>query len=196
MRNAMLLLMDDPASGSTLMEIPRLLADAEFRKYKLSKSKNQIVIDFWTKEAEKAGGEAALVNMVPYITSKLTQFTSNDIMRPMIGQQNSSFDFRKAMDEKKIILVTLPKGLLGEMNAKLLGMIIAGKIQIAAFSRQNVSEEERVPFFLYVDEFQNFTSNTFATILSEARKYRLSLNITHQYIEQLDEIHAVQLWVT
>jgi hypothetical protein len=187
MRNAMLLLMDDPASGSTLMEIPRLLADAEFRKYKLSKSKNQIVIDFWTKEAEKAGGEAALVNMVPYITSKLTQFTSNDIMRPMIGQQNSSFDFRKAMDEKKIILVTLPKGLLGEMNAKLLGMIIAGKIQIAAFSRQNVSEEERVPFFLYVDEFQNFTSNTFATILSEARKYRLSLNITHQYIEQLDD---------
>lgn len=91
------------------------------------------------------------------------------------------------MDNRKIILVSLPKGLLGEMNAKLLGMIISGKIQIAAFSRQNIPEEQRVPFFLYVDEFQNFTSKTFATILSEARKYALSLNITHQYIEQLDE---------
>ncbi|HSI21034.1 MAG TPA: hypothetical protein VLA04_05050 [Verrucomicrobiae bacterium] len=187
MRNAMLLIMDDPASGSTLMEISRVLADPDFRNYKLSKSTNQVVIDFWTKEAEKAGGEAALANMVPYITSKLTQFTSNDIMRPMIGQQESSFNFRKAMDEGKIVLVSLPKGLLGEMNAKLLGMIISGKIQIAAFSRQNVPEEQRIPFFLYVDEFQNFTSKTFATILSEARKYRLSLNITHQYIEQLDD---------
>ncbi len=187
MRNAMLLIMDDPATGSTLMEIPRLLADPDFRKAKLLKCTNQVVTDFWTKEAEKAGGEAALANMVPYITSKLTQFTSNDILRPIIGQQTSSFDFRKAMDERKIILVSLPKGLLGELNAKLLGMIISGKIQIAAFSRQNVPEEERVPFFLYVDEFQNFTSKTFATILSEARKYRLSLNITHQYIEQLDD---------
>jgi hypothetical protein len=187
MRNAMLLIMDDPESGSTLMEISRVLADPEYRKYKLSKCKSQLVIDFWTKEAEKAGGEAALANMVPYITSKLTQFTSNDIMRPMIGQQQSSFDFRKAMDEKKIILVSLPKGLLGEMNAQLLGMIITGKIQIAAFSRQNVAEDQRVPFFLYVDEFQNFTSKAFAVILSEARKYQLSLNITHQYIEQLDD---------
>lgn len=187
MRNAMLLIMDDPASGNTLMEISRVLADAEYRKYKLSKCKSQLVIDFWTKEAEKAGGEAALANMVPYITSKLTQFTSNDIIRPMIGQQKSAFNFRKAMDERKIILVSLPKGLLGEMNAQLLGMVISGKIQIAAFSRQNVPEDERVPFFLYVDEFQNFTSKTFATILSEARKYKLSLNITHQYIEQLDD---------
>jgi hypothetical protein len=169
------------------MEIPRVLADPDFRKLKLSKCTNQVVLDFWTKEAEKAGGEAALANMVPYITSKLTQFTSNDIMRPIIGQQQSSFNFRQAMDEGKIILVSLPKGLLGEMNAQLLGMIISGKIQIAAFSRQNQPEEARIPFFLYVDEFQNFTSKTFATILSEARKYRLSLNITHQYIEQLDE---------
>jgi hypothetical protein len=187
MRNAMLLIMDDPASGSTLMEIPRVLADPDFRKLKLSKCTNQTVIDFWVNEAEKAGGEAALANIVPYITSKLTQFTSNDIMRPIIGQQNSSFTFRQAMDEKKIILVSLPKGLLGELNAQLLGMIISGKIQIAAFSRQNQTEDERIPFFLYVDEFQNFTSKTFATILSEARKYKLSLNITHQYIEQLDD---------
>ena len=187
MRNAMLLVMDDPASGNTLMEIPKVLADESFRRMKLSKSTNQVVIDFWTKEAEKAGGEAALANMVPYITSKLTQFTANDIMRPIIGQQKSAFNFREIMDEKKILLVTLPKGLLGDMNSKLLGMIISGKIQIAAFSRQNQPESERTPFYLYVDEFQNFTSKTFATILSEARKYQLSLNITNQYIEQLDE---------
>lgn len=187
MRNAMLLVMDDPESGSTLMEIPKVLADPEFRKMKLSKTTNQVVIDFWVKEAEKAGGEAALQNIVPYITSKLTQFTSNDIMRPLIGQQKSAFNFREAMDSKKIILVNLPKGLLGDINAKLLGMIISGKIQISAFSRQNIPEADRTPFFLYVDEFQNFTSKTFATILSEARKYKLSLNITNQYIEQLDE---------
>jgi hypothetical protein len=187
MRNAMLLVMDDPESGSTLMEIPKVLADAEFRKYKLSKSRNQVVIDFWVNEAEKAGGEAALANMVPYITSKLTQFTSNDIMRPLIGQQKSAFNFREIMDSKKILLVTLPKGLLGDMNAQLLGMIISGKIQIAAFSRQSQPEAQRVPFYLYVDEFQNFTSKTFATILAEARKYRLSLNITNQYLDQLDE---------
>ena len=187
MRNAMLLIMDDPESGSTLMEIPKVLSDEEYRKYKLSKSRNQSVIDFWTKEAEKAGGEAALANMVPYITSKLTQFTSNDLMRPIIGQQKSSFNFREVIDSRKILLVNLPKGLLGDLNAQLLGMIISGKIQIAAFSRQNQQEEERIPFFLYVDEFQNFTSKTFATILAEARKYRLSLNITNQYLSQLDD---------
>lgn len=187
MRNAALLIMEDPESGSTLMEIPKVLADEEFRRLKLSKCKNPTVVDFWVKEAEKAGGEAALANIVPYITSKLTQFTSSDIMRPIVGQQKSAFNFRQIMDERKILLVSLPKGILGDMSAALLGMIISGKIQIAAFSRQNQPEEQRVPFYLYVDEFQNFTSKTFATILSEARKYALSLNITHQYIEQLDE---------
>ena len=187
MRNAMLLIMESPETGSTLMEIPKVLADAEFRKKKLQLCKNQVVRDFWINEAEKAGGEAALANMVPYITSKLTQFTSNDIMRPIIGQQKSAFNFREAMDNRKIVLVTLSKGLLGEMNSMLLGMIISGKIQLAAFSRQNISERDRVPFYFYVDEFQNFTSKTFATILSEARKYALALNITNQYIDQLDE---------
>jgi hypothetical protein len=187
LRNAALLIMEDPESGSTLMEIPRVLADEQFRKYKLSKCRNQTVVDFWVKEAEKAGGEAALQNIVPYITSKLTQFTASDIMRPIVGQQKSAFNFRELMDERKILLVSLPKGLLGDMSAALLGMIISSKIQIAAFSRQNQPEESRVPFYLYVDEFQNFTSKTFATILSEARKYALSLNITHQYIEQLDD---------
>ncbi|GAG90450.1 unnamed protein product, partial [marine sediment metagenome] len=112
MRNAMLLIMDDTASGSTLMEISKVLADEDFRAMKISKCKNPIVVDFWTKEAEKAGGEAALANMVPYITSKLTTFIANDMMRPIIAQQKSTINFRDIMDKKKILLVNLSKGKL------------------------------------------------------------------------------------
>lgn len=187
LRNALLLLMDDPDEPATLLEVPRVLSDEAFRNRKLERCRMPDVVKFWREEAEKAGGEAALANIVPYISSKLNQFTTNDILRPMVGQPRSAFSFRKAMDERKIILVTLPKGLLGELNARLLGMLIVGKLQLAAFSRQDQAEEKRVPFFLYVDEFQNFTSKTFATILSEARKYRLSLNVTNQFLEQLDE---------
>jgi hypothetical protein len=141
------------------------------------------VVDFWRKEAEKAGGDAALANVVPYITSKLTSFISNDMMRPIIGQQNSSFNLRDIMDGKKILLVNLPKGIVGEMNAYLLGMIIVGKILMAALSRAD--SRERPDFFLYIDEFQNFTTDSIAQILSEARKYGLGLVIAHQYIGQL-----------
>lgn len=185
MRNAMLLIMEDPESGSTLMEIPKVLADEDFRRFKLSKCKNPTVYDFWTKEAQKAGGEASLANMVPYITSKLNQFVSNDIMRPIIGQQESAFNFRKVMDEKKILLVNLSKGKLGDLNAYLLGMIMVGKILMAALSRTDTAQEDRHDFYLYIDEFQNFITDSIATILSEARKYRLNLIIAHQYIGQL-----------
>ena len=187
MRNAMLLIMDDPESGSTLIEISRVLTDVDFRKYKLSKCKNPIVINFWTKEAEKAGGEAALANMVPYITSKLTQFISNDTMRPIIGQQKSSVNFRQAMDSQKIILVNLSKGKIGEMNAYLIGLVLVGKILMASLSRTDIPQDERKDFHLYIDEFQNFTTDSIATILSEARKYRLCLNIAHQFLGQLSE---------
>lgn len=185
MRNAMLLIMDDPASGSTLMEISRVLSDEDFRRYKLSKCKNQVVKDFWEKEAEKAGGDAALANMVPYITSKLTQFVSNDVMRPIIGQQKSAFNFRELMDNKKILLVKLSKGKIGELNAHLLGMVIVGKILMSALSRTDVPKSERKDFYLYIDEFQNFTTDSIAIILSEARKYMLNLIIAHQYVGQL-----------
>jgi len=187
MRNAMLLVMDDPDSGSTLMEIPKVLADEEFRRYKLSHCKNQTVVDFWRKEAEKAGGEAALANIVPYITSKLTSFISNDMMRPIIGQQKSAFNLREVMDSQKILLVDLPKGLVGEMNAYLLGMILVGKILMAALSRTDMPPEARKDFYLYIDEFQNFTTNSICQILSEARKYALDLIIAHQYIGQLSK---------
>jgi len=185
MRNAMLLVMDDPESGSTLMEIPKVLADENFRRLKLSRCKNKTVIDFWHNEAEKAGGEAALANIVPYITSKLTSFISNDMMRPIIGQQESSFNFRDLMDSQKILLVDLSKGVVGEMNAYLLGMIIVGKILMAALSRADMSSDKRKDFYLYIDEFQNFTTNSVCQILSEARKYGLNLIIAHQYIGQL-----------
>jgi len=185
MRNAMLLIMSDPASGSTLMEIPKVLSDASFRNLKLSRCSDPTVVDFWRKEAEKAGGDAALANVVPYITSKLTSFISNDMMRPIIGQQSSSFNLRDIMDSGKILLINLPKGIVGEMNAYLLGMIIVGKILMAALSRAD--SKDRRDFYLYIDEFQNFTTDSIAQILSEARKYGLGLVIAHQYIGQLSK---------
>jgi len=186
-RNAMLLIMEHPESGSTLMEIPKVLADEEFRRYKLSKCTNPIVRDFWMKEAEKAGGEASLANMVPYITSKLTTFISNDMMRPIIAQQKSTLNFRELMDDGKIVLVNLSKGKIGEINAKLLGMVIVGKILMAALSRVDIPEAERKDFYLYLDEFQNVTTTSIAQILSEARKYKLVLILAHQFIAQLKE---------
>lgn len=185
MRNAMLLIMDHPESGSTLMEISKVVADEDFRAFKLSKCKNQVVKDFWQKEAEKAGGEAALANMVPYITSKLNQFVSNDVMRPIIGQQKSAFNFRELMDNQKILLVKLSKGKIGELNSHLLGMVIVGKILMAALSRTDMAKADRKDFYLYIDEFQNFTTDSIAIILSEARKYMLDLVIAHQYVGQL-----------
>jgi len=187
MRNALLLIMEDPESGSTLMEIPKVLSDDNFRRLKLSRCHNRTVVDFWKKEAEKAGGDAALANIVPYITSKLTSFISNDMMRPIIGQQKSSFNFRDLMDRQKILLIDLPKGVVGEMNAYLLGMIVVGKILMAALSRTDMPAEERKDFYLYIDEFQNFTTNSICQILSEARKYALNLIIAHQYIGQLSK---------
>ncbi|MEN8252412.1 MAG: DUF87 domain-containing protein [Patescibacteria group bacterium] len=187
MRNAMLLIMDDIESGSTLMEIPKVLADENFRKMKLAKCKNETVKNFWMEEAEKAGGEAALANMVPYITSKLTPFLSNDMMRPIISQQKSTINFREIMDSQKILLINLSKGKIGETNSHLLGMIIVGKLLMAALGRVDMPEEERKDFYMYIDEFQNVTTDSIAQILSEARKYRLALILAHQFIGQLSE---------
>jgi hypothetical protein len=187
MRNALLLIMDDPESGSTLMEVPKVLADENFRKMKLESCSNPTVVDFWKTEAEKAGGEAALANIVPYITSKLTSFVSNEMMRPIIGQQKSAFNVRDIMDNQKILLIDLPKGIVGEMNAYLLGMIVVGKILMASLSRANMDPKKRKDFYLYIDEFQNFTTDSISQILSEARKYNLNLIIAHQYIGQLSK---------
>ncbi|MFA6430020.1 MAG: DUF87 domain-containing protein [Patescibacteria group bacterium] len=187
MRNAILLLMEHPESGMTLMDIPRVLADEEYRNFKLSKCTQREVYDFWTKEALKAGGEASLQNMVPYITSKLASFIYNDYMKYIIGQQTSSFNLFDAMNDKKIILLKLSKGKIGDMNAYLLGMIMIGKILNAALARGDIAQEKRVDFFLYIDEFQNFLTDSITTILSEARKYGLCLIIAHQFIGQLSQ---------
>jgi len=186
-RNALQLLMDDPNEGATLMEVPRVLADAAYRKRLLDKCQNVVVKDFWVKEAEKAGGEAALANVVPYITSKFNTFIANDFMRPIIGQGKSAINFRDIMDNKKILIVNLSKGRIGDLNAYLLGLIIVGKLMMASFSRVDTAEELRSDFYLYIDEFQNFTTDSISTILSEARKYKLCLVITHQYIKQIPE---------
>ncbi|MBP7006137.1 type IV secretion system DNA-binding domain-containing protein [Patescibacteria group bacterium] len=185
MRNAILLLMDHPESGMTLMDIPRVLADEQYRNMKLSHCTSQEVKDFWTKEALKAGGEASLQNMVPYITSKLSTFIYNDYMRPIIGQQKSAFNMFDAMNQQKIIIAKLPKGKIGDMNAYLLGMIFVGKILDGALKRGDMPPEERKDFYLYIDEFQNFLTDSISTILSEARKYGLDLLIAHQFIGQL-----------
>ncbi|MDP3729299.1 MAG: type IV secretion system DNA-binding domain-containing protein [bacterium] len=188
MRNALLLLMDNFANDpSTLMDVPRVFTDSEFRKAKLAACQNPAVKDFWEREAIMVGGEGSLQNMTPYITSKFNNFIANDYIRPIINQPHSAFRFREIMDGKKILLVNLSKGRIGDLNAGLLGMIIVGKILMAALSRVDTAEEKRTDFNLYIDEFQNFTTDSIATILSEARKYRLNLVLAHQFIAQLEE---------
>jgi hypothetical protein len=186
-RNAVLLVMEDPASGNTLMEVPRVLAEKSFRDLKLSRCKNPVVINFWREVAEKAGGEAALANIAPYITSKFDVFIANEIMRPIIAQERSAFNFREIMDSGKILVVNLAKGRLGEINSNLLGLILVGKILMASLSRVDLPQESRRDFYFYIDEFHNITTRSISTILAEARKYRLNLIVVHQYIKQLEE---------
>jgi hypothetical protein len=187
-RNSALLVMEDPSSGMTLLEIGRVLADKEFRDLKLSRCKNPIIKQFWTN-AEQTTGEQSLANFVPYVTNKFDVFISNDIMRPVVAQEKSVFNFREIMDNKKILLVNLSKGRLGDINANLIGLILVGKITMAALSRVDIVGTGKPvnDFYLYIDEFQNITTDSIEVILSEARKYRLSLNIAHQYIEQLED---------
>jgi len=185
-RNAVQLVVEDPESGSTFVEVPRIFADPEFRNLKLSHCNNPIIVQFWKKIAEAAQGDPSLENVAPYITSKFDVFLTNDIMRPIVSQEKSSFDFRKIMDGRKIFLANLSKGRLGDRNTALLGLILVSKFLQAAFSRVD-SREEFPIFYLYIDEFQNFATPSIGTILSEARKYKLSLTIAHQFIAQLDE---------
>ncbi len=185
-RNSAMLVMEDPESGNTLLDIGRVLGDKAYRTLKLERCKNPIIKQFW-ENAEKTTGDQSLSNYVPYITNKFDVFVSNDIMRPIIAQEKSAFNFRQVMDEKKILLVNLSKGRLGDINSSLIGLILVGKILMAALSRVDSFGKPMNDFFLYIDEFQNVTTESIATILSEARKYRLSLNLAHQFIGQLDE---------
>lgn len=184
-RNASLTVMSMPGGG-TLIDIPRLFTDDAFRAKALGYVTDPVVRAFWEQQMAKTS-DFHKSEMYNYFNSKFGRFMTNDLVRNIIGQTESAFDFREIMDSGKIFLVNLSKGKIGETNSYLLGMILVSKLQVAAFQRADIPEEERKDFFLYVDEFQNFTTSTFKTILSEARKYRLNLNITNQYIAQLPE---------
>lgn len=186
-RNAVQLVVEDPDSGSTFVEIPRVFADPQFRNLKLSRCKNPIIVQFWRKIAEQAQGDPSLENVAPYITSKFDVFLTNDIMRPIVSQEKSAFNFREIMDGKKIFLANLSKGRLGDRNTSLLGLILVSKFLQAAFSRVDTRGGDLPVFYMYIDEFQNFATPSISTILSEARKYKLSLTIAHQFIAQLEE---------
>ncbi|HAE36297.1 MAG: hypothetical protein UR85_C0010G0031 [Candidatus Nomurabacteria bacterium GW2011_GWF2_35_66] len=185
-KNSAFLAMDDVDNPATLLEISRILGNEEYRHSLMAKCKNPIVVEFW-KNAEKTTGDQSIANFVPYITSKFDNFISNDIMRPVVLQKKSAFNFREIMDNKKILLVNLSKGRLGDINANLIGLLLVGKIQMAALSRVDMYGQKMNDFYLYIDEFQNVTTDSIASILSEARKYRLSLTVAHQYISQLEE---------
>lgn len=186
MRNAMLALMADANNPGTLVEIPKMFTDPAFLQERLAKVTDPIVRNFWVKEWAATTGNTRS-DMLGYVVSKVGRFIENEMMRNIIGQARSGFDLADIMDKKKIFLANLSKGLTGEVNSSLLGLILVSKMQMAAMKRARVPESERSDFYLYVDEFQNFTTDSIATILSEARKYRLNLTIAHQYIPQLTD---------
>ncbi len=185
LRNAILAILDYP--GSTLLAVTRILSDKPFRKKVIAKIQDPVVKAFWVNEfagyADKFASEA-----VSPIQNKVGQFLSSSLIRNIVGQVKSSIDMRKIMDEGKILIMNLSKGRIGEDNSSLLGSMMITKIQLAAMSRVDIPEEKRKDFYLYIDEFQNFTTESFANILSEARKYRLNLIMANQYIEQLGDV--------
>lgn len=183
-RNGCLTLMEDPQGGA-LTDIVRLFTDEPWQQEKIKHIKNPVVKGFWVNQMANTG-QREKQEMIPYFAAKFGCFITNSLMRNIIGQTKSAFKFDEVMDNKKILLVKLAKGLIGDINANLLGTIFVNKIQVAAMKRQQIADKsQRTPFFLYVDEFQNFITDSFESILSEARKYKLGLIIAHQYIDQL-----------
>lgn len=183
-RNACLTLMEDQDEGATLIDVPRIFVDEPFMKYKVAKVKNPVVRSFWEHEYAETG-ERERQEMIPYFSAKFGPFITNTIMRNTIGQTKSAFNFRECMDTGKILLVKLSKGKIGDLNTQLLGLVIVARLQMAAMGRVDIPQEERRAFLLYVDEFQSFATDSFSSILSEARKYGLGLIMAHQYISQL-----------
>lgn len=184
LRNAILAVLDYP--GSTLLAITRMLSDKNFRKEVIEKIQDPVVKAFWVNEFSGYNDKFASEAVAP-IQNKVGQFLSSSLIRNIVGQTKSSIDLRKIMDEGKILIMNLSKGRIGEDNSALLGSMMITKIQLAAMSRVDIDESDRRDFYLYVDEFQNFATDSFANILSEARKYHLCLILAHQYIEQLSD---------
>ena len=185
-RNAALLLMSDP-NGGTFIDVPRCFTDPEFVKSKLKYVTDKTVYDYWTKEFPASQKSNDAGEVTSWFVSKWGPFLSNKMMRNILGQTKSGFNIREIMDNKKILLINLSKGKTGELNAKLLGMIFVMKFQAAAMSRADTPEDDRQDFCLFVDEFQNFSTESFESILSEARKYRLNLVLANQFMTQLTD---------
>jgi type IV secretory pathway TraG/TraD family ATPase VirD4 len=185
LRNAALTVMAGPEGGS-ILEIPKLFVDREFEMKKRAYLTDPLVIDFWTKQMAKTS-DFHKSEMLNYFLSKFGHFMNNSLMRNIIGQRTSSFNFDTLMDDRKILLVNLSKGKIGDANAHMLGLILVSKLQAAILKRANQSSADRRPFYLYVDEFQNFTTDTFISLLSESRKYGLGVHLTNQYLSQLPE---------
>ena len=183
-RNAMLTVMYE--KGSTFVEVVRALTDASFVQELLPKVADPIVRRYWTDQIAQTS-DFHKSEVLDYIVSKFGRFVTNKMIRNIIGQSISSFNFREVMDRKKILLINLSKGKIGEENSSFLGLVIVPKILIAAMSRQDMPIDARRDFFLYVDEFQNFATPDFAQILSEARKYRLNLIVANQFVGQMEE---------
>ena len=186
MRNAMLTLMADQENVGTIVEIPRIFTDDAYVRGLLPKVTDPIVRAFWEKEMAKTT-EFHKSEMLGYLISKVGRFVENEMMRNIIGQQHSGFNLRDIMDSGKIFIANLSKGRVGEVNSSLLGLILVAKMQMAAMGRADMPEEDRRDFYLYIDEFQNFTTDSIATILSEARKYKLNMILAHQFIAQLPD---------
>ena len=184
-RMAALTVMANP-EGGTFIDIPKVFTDNKYAKDLIQYVKDQTVLDFWNKEMASTS-DYHKSEVLGWFVSKFGAFLANEMMRNIIGQSRSSFDLRKIMDQKKILIVNLSKGRTGDLNSKLLGMIFVMQFQAAAMSRANIPEEERVDFCLYVDEFQNFSTDSFATIMSEARKFHLNLIVANQFTTQLSE---------
>ncbi len=183
-RNVMLTVMSEP--GGTFIEVQRALTDSKFVQELLPKVTDPIIKRYWTDQIAQTS-DFHKSEVLDYIVSKFSRFTTNKLMRNIIGQSKSAFTFRDVMDNKKILLVNLSKGKLQEENSNFLGLVLIPKILAAALSRQDIPEEQREDFFLYVDEFQNFATSDFSQIFSEARKYRLNLTVANQFIGQMDE---------
>ena len=185
LRYTLLALLDRPQT--TMLDISRMLTDKDFRKETLEYCQDVTVLQFWKQEFGSWGDKQVTESVAP-ILNKVGAFTANPIIRNIIGQPKSSFDIRKIMDEGKILVVNLSKGLIGEDNAAILGAFLVTKVQLAAMSRSDIENvDDRRPFYLYVDEFQNFATDSFAVILSEARKYGLNLTVANQYTSQMTE---------
>jgi hypothetical protein len=185
LRNAALTV-TEPAVRGTLVDIPRLFTDAEFQKAVVARGDHWAVKDFWHNQMAHTA-DFHKSEMLNYFTSKFGSFLGNTVMHQILSARSSAFDLRTIMDRRKILLVNLSKGKLGSLNAQLLGTLIVTKIQMAAMSRADVSADQRPPFYVYIDEFQNVVTDSFAAMLSEIRKYGVGLHLAHQYVDQLPD---------